>query len=106
VTLLNNPARPASLGGVPALPPVARETLVTVSNADVEGIVLTLVTPSVSVRGRVSVDGQPLSSLEGWENVRVQLKASRDGVVRAGGGQTLPQGLPAMRTGRFQLCSG
>ena len=62
---------------------------------------LKLVTPAVSLRGRLSADGQPVSSLPGWEAVRVHLLASRDGAIHASG--VLPQTLSAMADGTFQL---
>ena len=50
---------------------------VEVTNADVDGIILTL-TAGVSIPGRITVDGLPLSSISGWERIRVPLKPTLD----------------------------
>jgi hypothetical protein len=50
---------------------------VEVSNADVDGVLLSL-TAGVAVPGRITVDGMPLSSITGWERIRVQLKPTLD----------------------------
>jgi hypothetical protein len=48
-----------------------------VSNSDLDGILLTL-TAGVSIPGRITVEGMPLSSLSGWERIRVGLKPTLD----------------------------
>jgi hypothetical protein len=66
--------------GVPApqLPPgqgPARPSAsapVTVSSADIDGVVLNIVNP-LSIPGRLIVEGQELSSVQGFERIRVQL---------------------------------
>lgn len=59
-----------------ALQPNARFPI-EVSNADVTGITLQL-TAGTSVPVRISVDGMALSTMPGWERVRVQLKPTVD----------------------------
>lgn len=48
-----------------------------VSNADIDGVVLAL-TAGVAVPGRITVDGMALSSINGWDRIRVQLKPTLD----------------------------
>lgn len=50
---------------------------VEVSSADVDGVLLSL-TAGVAVPGRITVEGMPLSSIAGWERIRVQLKPTLD----------------------------
>jgi hypothetical protein len=60
-----------------ALQPNARSPI-EISNADVTGVTLQLMA-GVSVPGRITLDGAALSSLPGWDRVRVQLKPTIDG---------------------------
>ena len=46
-------------------------------DGNIDGIVLHL-SPGVALPGRITVDGMPLSSVNGWERVRVQLKPTLD----------------------------
>jgi hypothetical protein len=64
------------LGGPPSTPgrPSASAPI-TVSSADVDGVVLNIVAP-VSIPGRLIVEGQELSSVQGFERMRVQLAQS------------------------------
>ena len=87
----------------PRMPPTAMELRASVSAADVSGLMLRIVTPGASLRGRLSAEGRPLSSLAGWEAVRVRLTASRDSAIRGAPTQVLPMELPAMPDGAFQL---
>lgn len=48
-----------------------------VGNADLEGVSL-LLSSGGSLPGRIAVDGMPLSSLNGWERIRLQLKPTLD----------------------------
>ena len=92
-SLIQRGPLPLPTAGPIAMPPVAREALVTVSNRDVDGVVLTFVRPDASLRVRLTVDGRPLSSMQEWErSVRVRLDPSRDGVAwgLTGGGGLLP----------------
>jgi hypothetical protein len=50
---------------------------VEVSDTDVDGVELRL-SAGVNLRGRITVDGLPLSSVAGWERVRVPLKPTLD----------------------------
>ena len=59
-----------------ALQPNARLPI-EVSNSDINGVSLQL-TAGVSIAGRIRVDGMPLSTMPGWENVRVPLKPTVD----------------------------
>jgi hypothetical protein len=59
-----------------ALQPNARLPI-EVSSSDINGISLQL-TAGVSIAGRIRVDGMPLSTMPGWENVRVPLKPTVD----------------------------
>jgi hypothetical protein len=51
---------------------------VEVSNQDVDGLLLAL-TSGVALPGRIRVDGMNLSSISGWERIRVPLKPTLDG---------------------------
>jgi hypothetical protein len=59
-----------------AIQPNARVP-VEVSNTDLDGILLTL-TAGVAIPGRISVDGMPLTSISGWDKIRVPLKPTLD----------------------------
>jgi hypothetical protein len=59
-----------------ALQPNARLPI-EVSNSDINGVSLQL-TSGVSISARIRVDGMPLSTMPGWENVRVPLKPTVD----------------------------
>jgi len=59
-----------------ALQPNARLPI-EVSSSDINGLSLQL-TSGVSIAGRISIDGMPLSTMPGWENVRVPLKPTLD----------------------------
>ena len=48
-----------------------------VSNSDLEGVLLSL-TAGVTIPGRITVEGMPVSSLTGWERIRVGLKPTLD----------------------------
>jgi sarcosine oxidase gamma subunit len=48
-----------------------------ISNSDINGVSLQLTT-GVSIAGRIRVDGMPLSTMPGWENIRVPLKPTVD----------------------------
>jgi len=50
---------------------------VEVSNTDIDGVLLNL-TSGIAVPGRITVDGMPLSSMTGWDRIRVQLKPTLD----------------------------
>jgi hypothetical protein len=55
-----------------------------VSNADVEGVTLVL-SPGVSVAGRLRVEGQEVSSVDGYDRIRIQLRPTNNtnpGLVR------------------------
>ena len=56
------------------------QAAVTVLNADVENVVLTIV-PTLSLPGRFSIDGPELSTLTGLDRIRVQLRPSVDGIL-------------------------
>jgi len=88
----------------PALPLVFPEISINVTNADVNGILFTVKPPVYRLRGRITVDGQPLSSMPGWESVRAELKHSRSGFIQEGLREpfTLPLLEPA---GTFQISS-
>jgi hypothetical protein len=68
---IQDPNQP--LGGPPNTPgrPSASAP-VTVATADVDGVVLNIVAP-VSIPGRLVVEGQQLSNVQGFERMRVQL---------------------------------
>jgi hypothetical protein len=51
---------------------------VDISNHDVDGLFLTL-TAGVALPGRISLEGGNLSSISGWERIRVPLKPTLDG---------------------------
>jgi hypothetical protein len=51
---------------------------VDISNHDVDGLLLTLTT-GVALPGRISIEGVNLSSISGWERIRVPLKPALDG---------------------------
>jgi hypothetical protein len=51
---------------------------VDISNHDVDGLLLTL-TSGVALPARISVEGMNLSSIQGWERIRVPLKPTLDG---------------------------
>jgi len=90
--------------GIVRLPPATRQALVDVSSRDVGGVVLKLVTPDVSLRCRLRVDGRALSSLPGWEEIRVELKPSRDGTPIGGTRPSPPPPSPLLSDdGTFQL---
>jgi hypothetical protein len=102
----NVPAAPAPqllAGGTPpALPPIAREAIVSVEGADVTGVLLRLVRPAISLRGRLLADGQPISSIAGWESIRVQLITLRDGMALPANNNA-PSPLTTLPDGTFQL---
>jgi len=54
-----------------------------VSNADVDGVLLTL-TAGVAVPGRITVDGMPVSTIPGWDRIRVQLKPALESAFGPG----------------------
>ena len=49
-----------------------------VTNADLDGITLAL-TSGFSIQGRLTLDGMPLTSIAGWDRIRVPLKPTLDG---------------------------
>lgn len=51
---------------------------VDISNHDIDGLLLTLTT-GVALPGRISIEGANLSSIPGWERIRVPLKPTLDG---------------------------
>ena len=61
-----------------------------VSNGDVDGVVLTLAA-GFSIPGRLSVDGAALSSIAGWDRIRVQLRPT----VNSAFGPNLQPAAPA-----------
>ena len=63
--------------------PVARAP-VDINYRDVDNIVLTFA-PFVSVKGRLSVDGQPPSTLPGLDSIRIALVPPRAGTANIGG---------------------
>ena len=83
------------------VPPEAKEVTIHPAN-DIEGVVFT-VFPAVTLQARLSVDGQILSSLPGWETVRVQLKHSRFGIVMDRLREPFPQFVPAHADGTFTM---
>ena len=83
-----NLSRPPSASGAPLLmPPTTAEALVTITNADITDVTLRIVRPPVLMRGRfsININGQPISSLPGWERIRVRLIRSRNGVPWSSG---------------------
>jgi hypothetical protein len=71
-----------------AMQPLGRAPI-TVTDADVEGVAVVL-TAGVTVPGKVSVEGQALSTVTAIERMRVSLRSSLDGVLMAGGVQPGP----------------
>ena len=69
---------------------------VDISNHDVDGLLLTLTT-GVALPGRISVEGMNLSSVVGWERIRVPLKPTLDGAFgpNVQPAAPVPQGLQA-----------
>ena len=65
-----------------AMQPMGR-TPITVTNADVEDVTVTLTT-AVTLPGKVAVEGQSLSTLTGIDRIRVTLRTAQDGLPDAG----------------------
>jgi hypothetical protein len=82
-----------------AMQPTVR-TPITVTNADVEGITVTLST-GVTISGKVALEGQPASALTGIDRIRVTLRLAQDGLPVAAAVQAAP-GIVAA-DGAFQI---
>ena len=83
-----------------AMQPMGR-TQITVTDADVEGVVVTLGT-AVVLPGKVAVEGQALSTLTGIERMRVTLRPARGGIPETGVGQQPAPGIVGA-DGSFQI---
>ena len=83
------------------LAPEAREVSMTISNADVSGVTFTVM-PAVTLPARLSVEGQALTSLAGWDAIRVRLRSSRNGVIY-GLREPFPQFSPANPDGTVRI---
>jgi hypothetical protein len=83
-----------------AMQPMGR-TQITVTDADVEGVVVTLGT-AVVLPGKVAVEGQALSTLTGIERMRVTLRPARAGIPENGVGQQPAPGIVSA-DGSFQI---
>ena len=97
------PEPPPAAGAPMLMPPTTAESLVTITNANVGDVVLRVVRPAVSIRGRLSLDRQPITSLPGWENIRVLLARSRNGVPLASTSPPPPPNLLVAPDGTFQV---
>jgi hypothetical protein len=74
-----------------AMQPTGR-TPITVTTADVEGVVVTLTT-AVTLPGKVAVEGQALSSLAGIDRMRVNLRPAQGGIPDVAVGQQAAPGV-------------
>jgi hypothetical protein len=83
-----------------AMQPIGR-TPITVSNADVEDVAVTLTT-AVTLPGKVAVEGQALSTLTGIDRMRVTIRAARGGIPEAAAGQQPAPGIVGA-DGSFQV---
>ena len=83
-----------------AMRPMGR-TPITVTNADVEDVTVTLTT-AVTLPGKVTIEGQALSTLTGIDRMRVNLRAARGGIPDTGGGQQPAPGVIGA-DGSFQI---
>jgi hypothetical protein len=101
-TVPNAPLAPTAPSAPMLMPPMTAEALVTILNADVSEIVLRVVRPPVSIGGRLSLDQQRISSLPGWERIRVVLTPSRNGVPMLSNSPA-PPNLLVTPDGTFQL---
>ena len=69
--------------GAQAASPISQQTqpraqaAVTVVSADIENLILTIV-PLVSLPGRLSIEGQPLTAITAMDRIRVQLTTTAD----------------------------
>jgi len=73
---------------------------VTVVNADVDNLLLTIV-PLVSLQGRLSIEGQPLTAITSLDRIRVQLTTTADTTsFIVAGGQSAS---PAAGDGTFKI---
>src|SRR5688572_24291423 len=63
-----------------AIQPMGR-TPITVTNADVEGVAVTIST-GATIPGKVALEGQALSALTGIDRIRVSLRLAQDGLSR------------------------
>lgn len=90
---------PAARIAANAMRPTASAPI-TVSNADVENVVLTLAVP-VSINGRMIVEGQPLTAVPGLDRFRVLLRPSIDGTITNTGNAPQPQ--PVAADGTFRV---
>jgi protocatechuate 3,4-dioxygenase beta subunit len=82
-----------------AMRPMGR-TPITVTNADVEDVTVTLTT-AVTLPGKVAVEGQSLSTLTGIDRMRVNLRTARGGILEGAGNQPAPGVIGA--DGSFQI---
>ena len=82
-----------------AMQPMGR-TPITVTNADVDGVTVTLST-GITIPGQVALEGQAVSALTGIERIRVTLRLAQDGLPVAAGVQAAP-GIVAA-DGAFQI---
>jgi hypothetical protein len=73
-----------------------------VSNADIDGVLLSL-TAGVAVPGRITVDGMPLSSITGWDRIRVQLTPTLDSAFGPNMQPAAPIPLGARADGGFAI---
>jgi len=83
-----------------AMQPMGR-TPITVTNADVEDVAITLTT-AATLPGKVAVEGQSLSTLTGIDRMRVTLRAARGGIPDVGVGQQPGPGIVGA-DGSFQI---
>jgi hypothetical protein len=75
---------------------------VTVSDSDLENVVLTLA-PPVPLPGHFSIDGPDLSTLTGLDRIRVQLSPSVDGIVSTNFAVSRPQSQAVNADGTFKV---
>ena len=75
---------------------------VDISNHDVDGLLLTL-TSGVALPARISVEGLNLSSIQGWERIRVPLKPTLDGAFGPNLQPAAPLPQPVQADGTFVI---
>jgi Carboxypeptidase regulatory-like domain len=75
---------------------------VDISDQDVDGLLLTL-TPGVALPGRISIEGVNLSSIPGWERIRVPLKPALDGAFAPNLQPAAPVPQPPLADGTFVI---
>jgi hypothetical protein len=75
---------------------------VDISNHDVDGLLLTL-TSGVALPARISVEGMNLSSIQGWERIRVPLKPTLDGAFGPNLQPAAPLAQPVQADGTFVI---